>query len=942
MPGALLLTKLFPPPARSALVPRPRLVERVLDGRRLGRKLALLSAPPGFGKTTLVTEILQQASCRAAWFSVDSADNDPVRFWRYVLAALRRLNPGLGELTLAMLEANQPPPLVNVLTGLINDLAVLPEPLILVIDDYHLIEAAAVHESINFFIDYLPPQVLLLLTTRADPPLSLARRRGRMEMTEIRAVDLRFSREEAVEFFRIISHLDLPPKELEILLRRTEGWAAGLQLAGLALQGLGAADPGASSAQSLADFVATFAGDDHYIGDYLVEEVLQRQSSDVQDFLLQTAVLDRFCAPLCAAVIGNISIQTVQAMLTALDHANLFLAPLDNRQEWFRYHRLFGELLQRQLIQTQGVERVQELHQRASHWFEQAGLWNEAVDHALLAGDEERAVSITDQRAAELFEQSEMPALREWILRLPERQITSRISLCIPWAWASMSTGHEAETIRAVIAIEKALGLSEHLVSLEPYNGARLDPGFTIVLINVSILRATLDIHSLELHRAIQRTNAAMAFLNTLDREAYGPVVLSFNCVCFFNLGICYHLLGDAARARDAFINALDYSDLSANPHILPMAGSHLAQIYAAEARLHLAYETYQISLSRITDKGEKPSPLSCIIHSGLGELALERNDLDQAEAQFLHCLELGIPWNAWEALIPAFMGLANLFQARKDPKSALAYLDQADKEWIRTHTQGPLEEFRAWRALVQDDPELIAACAQQYDQREQAQEISLMYIVEDIKQLRARLWLRLGRLDRAEEILESVSVSAENAGRWGVLIHNLVLRSVLFQKSGKQPEALECLLRALELAEPSGYVRAFVSQGDSIASLLAQIAGMETVKLTIPRYARELFDIYQKESQVAGHGITPTAPVEKSPSLQSPIAQVQLVEPLTDRELQVLHLIAQGLTNSDISAKLVISAGTVKTHTNNIYSKLNVNSRTGAVAAARKLGVIV
>jgi LuxR family transcriptional regulator, maltose regulon positive regulatory protein len=940
MPSVLLLTKLFPPPVHSGLVSRPRLVNRVLEGRRLGRKLILVSAPPGFGKTTLVSAVIQQAGCRVAWLSLDGADNDPIRFWRYLIGALRRLYPDLGEFALAMLEANQPPPVENVLTSLINDLAVLPNPFILVLDDYHVIESSLIHTGVNFFIDHLPQQVTLILTTRADPPLSLARRRGRMEMTEIRAVDLRFLREEAVQFLNSLAHLDIPAKELDILLLRTEGWAAGLQLAALALQSISASeDPGAPAYQLLADFISSFAGDDHYIGDYLVEEVLLRQPHEIQDFLLLTSIFDRFCAGLCAAVVDGLSLPSAQEMLSRLDHANLFLVPLDNRQEWYRYHRLFAELLQRQLTQARGGEVVKSLHQRASRWFELTGLWNDAVDHALLAGEEVHAVDLVERHAVELFERSEMPAVREWILRLPERLIYPSISLCISWAWAAISTAHEEEGTRAVSAIERALGVDEFTLDLDRFPTQGLASGFALVLVNLVILRSTLDIHTLELRRSIERTHRAMAYLHTLTGEEFVPIVINFNCVGYFNLGACYQMLGDSTQALDAFENSIKFSDLSLNPHIQPMAISHLAQIYTAQGKLTQAYETYQVSLRNSAEKGEKPSPLSCILHSGLGLLALERNELEEAQAQFIHCLELGIPWNAWEALIPAYMGLARLHYVRNEVDVAIAYLDQANLSWERTHNRGPLLEFQAWRALIQGDSAAMAACVTHFEQERPLLDNALVYIAEDVRHLRVELWLRLGRLEKASEILENVRVSAEKGERWGVIIYNLVLHSVLYVMEKNSSAALVCLERALTLAEPGGYLRVFLNQGEFISPLLVQFVANPTIQPNLAAYARRIIAEYQKEIVFHAPGASAGSAVVTTGALKP--ARGVLVEPLTERELDVLRLIAQGLTNSEISARLVISSGTVKTHTNNLYSKLDVNSRSAAAARARELGII-
>ncbi len=941
MESPLLLTKTFPPPARGPLVQRPRLAGRVLLSLRQGRKLVLVSAPPGFGKTTLAGEVIRQSGSAAAWLALDANENDPVQFWQYAIAALRRSCPGLGELAQAMLDANQPPPLENVLAGLLNELAALTDPLIFVLDDYQVIESPEVHESLNFFLDHLPPPVALVITTRSDPPLGLALRRARGELVEIRAADLRFSSEEAAEFLSALANLTLPPADLDVLLRRTEGWVAGLQLAALALRSepARAAETG-EPPLPLHDFVVTFAGDDRYIGDYLVEEVLQRQPREIQEFLLRTSILDRFCAGLCREIITDTGAAEPAAAtastLVALERANLFLVPLDQRQEWYRYHRLFAELLQRLLLQSYGEARVKELHLRASRWFEGAGLWSEAVDHALRAGAETRALNLVETRAVDLFQRSEMPAVREWILRLPERLVFQSLPLCVSLGWAAMATGRVAEVERAVEAIGRGLGLDMETFRLDPGAIKGMHPGVPILLANAVILRSSADLTRLRLEQAIEGARSVLVFADGLAGEEYQRVKIDFCSIAWFNLGVSYQLLGEVAQARQAFERAISESEQTLNPHILTMSISHLGQILAAQGQPGEAREMHELSLRKLAGLAGGRSPLRSIAHAGLGLLAYERNDLEEACAQFERCLELGLPWNNWESLIPAYLGLANAHLARGQTAEALALLEKAHREW--QHAYGPegFTIFREWRALLAGEAAEMAAAADALKQSNPPQVNLLTYIAEDMLLLRALLLLRLDRLDEAQDILDRVDVSAEEGGRTGVLIQALVLRSAVFERRNAREQALTCLERALALGYPGEYARSFLDRGEHLGSLLAAVAAKRQGG-DMSGYAARLLAAWQQESG-AGQAAAQDAPRPGQAALPD---QRGLVEPLTGRELEILGLVAQGLTNPQIAARLVITPGTVKVHANNIYAKLGVQNRTAAVAKARELGLI-
>jgi len=955
MVSSLLMTKLFVPPPLAQRVQRPHLVERLEDSLHQQRKLLLVSAPAGFGKTTLVVEAAQKTGYPLAWLSLDSADNELVRFWRYVTASLRRASPEAGEVAQAMLEQNQPPPIENVLTILLNDLAGRSGPLLLVLDDYHVIENVAIHESLNFFIDHLAPHVFLILTTRSDPPLALARRRSTLEMVEVRAADLRFSREEALAFLNQLMRLGLSAAEVETLLRRTEGWIAGLQMASLALKGLEAT---AGQARSLGEarrsFIHTFDGDDQYIGDYLVEEVLQRQPQPVQEFLLQTSILNQMCAALCDAVVaGDIpavamsemrhsgpaklpAASPAQEILSYLERANLFVTPLDNRQEWFRYHRLFADLLKRRFLQLVGPEGIRDRHDRASRWYERSGLWGEAVDHALAVGNAERAAGLVEQCQEEMFRKSEMVAFREWILRLPRNLVLARPVLSIYWAWSALATGHSDEVFEAVTAVEAALGLSADLLSGGPSVCEKYPEDVILLLINLAVLRAALDMTRLNAQSAMNRASQVLDCLTYYQEKNLNLDAQDFASVAYFDLGIAQESLGQAEQAAEAFNLAVQHSRKSGNLHILPMANSHLAQIQMTRGRLQEAAGIYRQAIETASRATGRPSPLVCVANAGLGTLLYEWNELDEARAQFEQTLALGKPWNNWESLLQAYIGMVRLMVVRGSREQAVSLLDEADRGWRQTFSHEPFPGFQARKALILGDPVLIERAADRYEQVGPPAEIFLIVASEKEQHLRARLWLTLGDFSKAQAVLDSVQSKAREGERWGTLVHNLILQSMLASKQDRLEQALDYLEEALVLAGPGGFVRSFVDEGAPAARLLATIARHAGEKAGLARYAGRLLAVFPEDA------FDPQVEMIKSFRSGRQAASPAIVEPLTNREIEILKLIALGLTNSAIAARLVISLGTVKVHTNNIYGKLSVNNRTAAVAKARLMGILL
>jgi len=507
MTTPLLQTKLYIPPVRPNLVSRPRLIERLNEG--MTRRLTLISAPAGFGKTTLLSEWVAGSGRPVAWLSLDEGDNDPVRFLAYFVAAVQTTpslsEAGVGESALAVLQSPQPPPVEAILTALINEIATIPKPFILVLDDYHVIEAQPIHDALIFLLDHLPPQMHLSLATRSDPFLPLSRLRARGQMTDIRADDLRFSPQETTTFLNQVMGLALSGDQVAILESRTEGWIAGLQLAALSIRGQ----------DDTARLISAFAGDDRYIGDYLVDEVLARRPKGTRDFLLQTSILDRLTGPLCDAVPGN---EDGQNVLKKLERANLFIVPLDNRRRWYRYHHLFADLLRQRLEESTTLQDIESLHQRASQWYEENDFLIEAVEHKLAAGNHEDVMRLIEQGAGEIFQRSQLNTLTKWWARLSRELVTSRPRLCMIYAWAWLATGHPEEAESCLQAIEQALGTE--MGDLERDGAGAMDPAVQAALVEVAVVRAQLAVGRGVIPNALRLSRLVLLYLED-DNSAF-------------------------------------------------------------------------------------------------------------------------------------------------------------------------------------------------------------------------------------------------------------------------------------------------------------------------------------------------------------------------------------------------------------------------------------
>jgi LuxR family maltose regulon positive regulatory protein len=674
MSSLLLATKLHIPPPRPDLVRRPRLTERLDEGLRLGHRLMLISASAGYGKTTLVTEWLHSMDRPFAWLTLEDDDNDPARFLSYLVAALRSVDPGVGHSVQPLLEAFEPGRANSILTALINDVAEARHSFVVALDDYHVIHTLPIHQQLAFLVDHLPQQMHLVIATREDPPLPLSRLRARRQMTEIRQADLRFTSEEAAMLLNQIMGLKLTPTDITALESRTEGWIAGLQLAALSM--CQRSDPHA--------FLQSFTGSTRYVLDYLMDEVFRRQPEEVQDFLVQTSVLDRLSTPLCDAVTGR---EDSQRMLLTLEQANLFIVPLDEGRQWYRYHRLFADLLRHRLGTRRSVDDAATLHGRASQWHEANGFPAEAVRHALAAADWERAATLICDLSSAMFKRGELVTLLKWMRALPDEHVRARPDLCINYSWALILTG-QLEAAESYLGEAERVAQDEHALLGD------------IISAQAYIARAQGDDR-----RTIELSQRA---LSLLPSDA-----LNERCVVAVNLGIAHWTSGNLPESECALTVAEDAAEQSGNVYARWTAHSFRAVLQAAWGRLRQAAE-----LLRQAIRSGEQSPAIALAYNELSALLYEWNDLEAAVEQLQQGIELGKRSGNVEVQIGGYRTLARVKQAQGDSAVALSALQKAH-QLARDSDVPPLMRARNAAchfqiALAQDDMAIATHWAEQ------------------------------------------------------------------------------------------------------------------------------------------------------------------------------------------------------------------------------------
>ena len=891
-PISILSTKLFIPPPRPTLVPRPRLVERLRQGLTL--PLTLISAPAGFGKTTLISEWRTSTAGRdypLACLSLENDDNDPTRFLTYVVAALGTLKPDLAETALGLLQSPQPPPLHSFLTGLINDLDELDHPFALVLDDYHVISAMPVHEALGFLLDHLPRHMHLVLLTRADPPLPLARMRARDQLVEIRADDLRFTSIESTAFFNQMLGLELSNEHVSALEQRTEGWIAGLQLAALAMH----SPRLIQRSEDIGSFIAAFTGSHYYVADYLATEVLNRQPEPVRSFLLQTSILGRMSGELCDRLTGR---SDSQLMLRQLETANLFLIPLDEESHWYRYHHLFADVLRTQLQQAY-PDQLAELHRCAAEWYEQNGFVPEAVQHALAAKDYQLAVRLIESNAMAMLMRGEAVTVLTWITAIAPL-LHEHPWLAIYQAWAFICTGQ--------------LGQIEHVLQ-EVHPASRLhitDAESEAMRSHIAVIRALATARRGEAQQATTQAQQALDLLREGDTFIRGVLILT--------LGEVRWQTGDLAGARQAYSEAGQINQTVGNFLAGVMALSFLAALMTEQGELHRAAETNQRAVQMATRSDGRVMPAATQAYLGLSGLAYERNELEEAGRHARQAIELGSRWGHPDTLAGAHLMQARLQVVEGDTIAATESLRQAEAltqdQGVTTTIARQVEVMRVRVWLEQGNLEALTRWVREM-QIDPLDEISYKYQV--IYLALSRILIAQKRADTALTLLERLLAQVEALGQMGRALEVLILQSLALADLGDRSRALTILARALMLGQPEGYTRVFLDEGTPMAKLL-RYAGSHGVS---PKYVAGLLSQFDRE-------------MGTTPALQQP-----LIEPLTERELEVLHLLADGLSNQEIARQLVVALGTAKTHTASLYRKLDVVSRTQAVARARELGLL-
>ncbi|MCI0835120.1 MAG: helix-turn-helix transcriptional regulator [Chloroflexi bacterium] len=928
--GPLLETKFYIPRWRPGLVSRPRLIERLDQGTE--RKLTLVSAPAGFGKTTLLAEWLAatEASERpAAWVSLDQSDNDPALFWAYFIAALQKVQSGVGEGARALLHAPQSPPIESVLTTLINEINAIEGDFKLVLDDYHLIDAQLVHDGVAFLMDHLPPRMHMVIASRADPPLPLSHLRGRGELTELRASDLSFTPDEASAFLNEVMGLDLSAADMATLETRTEGWIAGLQLAALSMQGR----------EDVPGFIRTFAGDDRHIVDYLVEEVLKRQPERVRSFLLQTSILDRLSGPLCDAVTGN---EDGKEILETLERGNLFVVPLDDKRQWYRYHHLFQDFLRSRAVEH-GTEIAQDLHRRAAAWFEERGMAAEAIEQARAADDHETVARLLVANFEEFERIGRYASISSWSASLPEEMVRKRPRLALIHAQGALATEDNNEAVRrltswaedAIKVIEDGGGFDGSDDVDETVVGSE---GLDVLKGEVLALKIIHSYRRLSPEEITEIAGQALELLPPDKHHIRGIVHMMSSGIGLAN--------SDLKSMLPNLERGVDEARRAQNPSLLGGVLTQLGQVRLAMGRLEDGRRSFEEALVIGRETSAEVGWMMCGPHTGLAEVLLECGDLAGATGHAAKAVEFASKAPMRSYILFAHATAAQVFLAAGDTNAAIEQLEAA-QEFVRGSSDSRFFSFRASVELkIYCGTGDLDAAADVVRDRELAPNVAVDRDNEEEMTAYARYLVSRGEYGDAVQVLSRVVLIVREHGLVQHEVHALALKALTHELLGERAHALESIGRATMLGEPGRFNRTFTGEGPVVTGLIEALAdavrrGRGPAEAGSPSYLAYLL----KEE-----GVEPETPSARSVAadLTEPrgdaaraAALASLPEPLSDRELEVLALIASGASNQQIAEHLVVSMSTVKSHINRTYRKLGVNSRTQAVARSRQLGLV-
>ncbi len=889
MTNNILTTKLEVPSATEGILERQRLFK--LLGNQTPKPLTLISAPAGFGKTTLMASWLEQHKVPAAWLSVDAEDNDPARFLGHIIATISRHIVGFGEAELGLFQTAQTPALEGFLPSLINQLNINKQPLVLVLDDYHYIDQEIVHKVLRFLLEHRPGHFYLAITSRTDPPLPLPRLRVRGQLAEIRENELRFIQQEAEILLNRVLQLDLDAADISVLEERTEGWIAGLQLAALSLQ----------NSTDSSEFIQSFAGNDRYIMDYLTEEVLERQSEGRRKFLLQTSILERLNSKLCAAVTG---IDNCNEILAELENDHMFIVPLDNRREWYRYHHLFADLLGTQL-ELSHAPIINDLHNRASRWYAEHGYLNEAIRHALSAENYAQAAEMIEIHGMDIFHQGRISTLLNWFNALPEEETCKNPRRLLIYAWA-LFTGTEQYVGPW---LEKAEVLLDSQYS-DSYSLADQD----MIRGQIMILRGFMAMHQGETWQTIELIENAQRYLtdesNSLSQTATKLL-----------LGAAYLFTGQIDSAERTLKQAIEVS-LQHNSLIAYVpAVCSLIRLRTRQGYLNEAILISEKAEKTLLKRGWSSMPDTAALYFIKGDILHELSFLKDAKQAFEKSIDLISPesWQTMHSGIHYLRSLLHVTQGSYDKAAqdletarAIDYCGQLFRFYPDAAYYNALIEFRLGSTAALE--QWVDNCGLKPDN-----DIDPRF--ESEYMLLVRAYLVRHRYDKALKLSSRILLEAERGKRFGVVIEASMLSALARQGLGQTKQALASLDSALDLAAPQGYVRLFIDEGSYLKALLQRLPANHIHK----DYVRLLLAAFPEavSNQVANNNT------------------VGLSEPLSPKELNTLRLLVSGLTNKEIAEKAFVSPNTVKTHIKKIYEKMGVNSRALAVNRARELGLV-
>lgn len=881
MSSPLLSTKLHIPQVRTARVLRPHLIKCLQQG--LVQKLTLISAPAGYGKTTLLCEWLAVCGQTTAWVSLDQGDNDPGRFWAYILSALQGAFSSVSSTLPDILTSPNLSPNETLITELINELDKLPQPLILVLDDYHIIETQAIHDGLSYLLEHAPHHFHLVIATRADPPLPLARLRARSDMLELRLTDLRFTLQEAADFLNHTMGLQISPADVARITTRTEGWIAGLQIAALSMQ----------NTDDISGFITAFTGSHHYIFDYLLEEILARQPLEIRSFLLYTSILDQLTTPLCDALFNGEKTRSSSVILEELEHSNLFIVPLDHEHRWYRYHSLFAELL-RGYLQQNNPGQIPILHARAGAWFEEQGLIPDAIRHSLAAGEWERVLRLISANVFALLEQSELNTVARELDSLTSEKSRARPWLLIGRAWLAAYTGQ-------LSTIEPILNMAESEISgIDSQVDQQTLGGY------IATIRAYAGWIGDKRDIAVRAAREALECLPATDRL--------MRCQAATLLGLS---LNDLNACAKAFEQALVYAREISVSHVTIFAHACWAFMLVRQGRLREAHAACHEAM-RLAQSGSPRQPLPTLSHvyATMSLVLFEWNDLEGAIRYAKEAVDLARRWEQADALHFAYTNLGEALFAYGDTAGAFDILRQ---EWQVAHRTSP------WFESITITQEVRWYLAQ--DNLEAALQRLRLAQVEvgessGIPLTSIQIFIAQKQYAKALTLVAPILEDLDKRASGYELMRALIWQALAYHGLRQEAQALASLRHALTLAAPEGYVRSFIGAGAALISLLnqARALGIE------PDYVDKLL-----------------ASVERRDRLQSAeaVPASRLVEPLSEREMGVLKLLAQGFPDKKIAETLVIARETVHKHLKNIYGKLGVHSRTEAILRARELGLL-